>query len=58
MGSEREQCGVSGVRSRGALPRDRILSNEIVKVLVSLNFTSWNRIREWLGRVDGVRRVA
>jgi hypothetical protein len=56
-GSERDQCGVSGVRSRGALPRDRILSNEIVKVLVSW-IASWNHVGIQLRRIQSMRQAA
>jgi len=43
---------------RGRVPDD-ILANQRNEVeLVSQTFASWNRISEWLRRLDGLRKAA
>lgn len=57
-GEDRETtlCGAlinvfGNVAERGEVPCQR------ARLLVSLNFTSWNHIGEWLRQVDGLRHV-
>jgi hypothetical protein len=33
-------------------------TGDVLLTLVTLNFTSWNRIVEWLGRLEAIRREA
>jgi hypothetical protein len=60
--AEQAQDGISlafsGRASRSGLLRDRGISDRIEEIVVSPNFVSWNRVAEWLRRLETLRHVS